>query len=859
MAKIKEFSLVYISPSPSDWTEKVKENFGPLSGYAVDLNNGKTIDTILLDLLKLQPEGAISYPNYWNIKDVYLEYVKSLQENLEQEDNTIKQEISTLEATSPSQKTVDILKKYGILTGIELFIPHEKVYRNYDDFMGENVYKGGRNPYEDYWDEVISARDYVPEKGFRYYDVKLAVQVLIYSKVKFKLIDITNFISNVTTNNNIGSGGNFTIQMNLASQAEINAEQNFQDNNINITGYTKALFLQSIFRENDLVFIRFEKLKAETDTEEGEYDDSIPYAQAKRERRYKKSDKKIKGRYWDMIGLVDNTSINSTYNNIGITIVGRDLVKLLIEDYNFFIPIQFGNTPETIFGGGGTKVFQRLFTSGEYNLEFTKAYRSIEASIGFILSQLTNTQILSPACLEFLKKEYGDDLSKQFTYNPGGGKEEKEKVINGIWGLVNYYVDEKIQKYRLADTSLRDPNGSVMQQIHKTCQEPFVEVIADTFVDKYSLILRRPPFTMDDISKQKFIVIGRESTISEDLIFNQEVYTIFQLNPQGGCFVNNNSIPLAYLPMVVLDEYTKMWGNKLYSQVFNYINIDAYAKVSEGSNKQNSLKETFVDALIWLIEANAYLPFSRTGTITIRGDRRIKIGQWIYFEKSNEIFYVDGVQHSVNISGGNVDRKTILKVSRGLVKDYVCPNRTITTTENIDADGKGKRTVTSSNVSYGDLVDIDYLREGLKELFIKLNKNFNVQKVKKDKDNESEFVKTNSIVVNEVFNFFLSGAQFEGEIMPYVKNYDIQPAITLNDISNLQRRSGGGGNGVNRTVSLTISDGSQSEGEQNNQTQQKQSQEIPASSKPKKVKRKKVQKGFRQVSSDVNVWVPIYE
>ena len=71
MAKIEEFSLVYISPSPSDWTEKVKENFGPLSGYVVDLNNGKTIDTILLDLLKLQPEGATSYPNYWNIKDVY--------------------------------------------------------------------------------------------------------------------------------------------------------------------------------------------------------------------------------------------------------------------------------------------------------------------------------------------------------------------------------------------------------------------------------------------------------------------------------------------------------------------------------------------------------------------------------------------------------------------------------------------------------------------------------------------------------------------------------------------------------------------------------------------------------------------
>ena len=57
---------------------------------------------------------------------------------------------------------------------------------------------------------------------------------------------------------------------------------------LNITGYTKALFLQSVFRENDLVFIRFENLQCEA---------------------LYKIKRKIKGRYWDMIGLIDNTSI----------------------------------------------------------------------------------------------------------------------------------------------------------------------------------------------------------------------------------------------------------------------------------------------------------------------------------------------------------------------------------------------------------------------------------------------------------------------------------------------------------------------------------------------------------------------
>lgn len=837
MASIKEFASVYISPSSgskkfSDWGDKIRENFGPLSGYATDLNNGKTVDTILLDLLKIQPEGTTSYPNYFNIKDIYLEHIKSLQEDLGKEDSTLKQEISTLESASPSMQTVNILTKYGILTGIEFFIPHEKVYRHYDDFMGENVYKGGKNPYQDYWDDVISAWDYIPEKGFKYYDVKLAVQVLVFSKVKFKLLDITNFISNVTTNNNIGSGGNFTIQMNLVSQSELDSEASFQDNNINVTGYQKALFLQSIFRENDLVFIRFEKLKAENIS-----DEDGNKVKATKETEDKKEKKKIKGKYWDMIGLIDNTSINSTFNNIGISIVGRDLVKLLIEDYNFFIPVQFGNTPETIFGGGDTKIFKRLFSSGEYNLEFTKSYRSIENSIGFILSQLTNTQILSPACIELLKKEYGDDLSKQFEYTQGG-KDEKQAVIKGIWGLVNYYVDENITHYRLADASLKSPDGSVMQQIHKACQEPFVEIIADTFVDKYSLILRRPPFTMEDISKQKFIVIGKESTITEDLSFDQNVYTIYQLNPQGGCFVNNNSIPLAYLPMVVLDEYTKMWGNKLYSQTFNYINIDAYSQVSEDNSKQSKVKETFVEALIWLIEANAYLPFSRTGTITIRGDRRIKIGQWIYFEKSNEIFYVEGVQHSVNISGNNLDRRTVLKVSRGLVKDYVSPKRSTLSFQFNKAKFKSY-----SNVSYGDLVDIDYLREGLKELFVKLNKNFNVTKLKKD-----GITKSNSLVVNEVFNFFLSGAQFEGAIRPYVKSYEVQPAIGLNELNRLQKGE--------TEIHLSISSGDSDLEQENNL-------KVPTSTQStnnQPLQERKV-KGLRQVGHiETGIkWVPIYE
>ena len=90
--------------------------------------------------------------------------------------------------------------------------------------------------------------------------------------------------------------------------------------------------------------------------------------------------------------------------------------------------------------------------------------------------------------------------------------------------------------------------------------------------------------------------------------------------------------------MVVLDDYTKLWGNKLYSQVYNYIDIDTYNQLDNSEKKQKATKEIFIDALCWLIETTAYLPFSRTGQIVMNGDRRIKVGQWIYYEKNNEIF-----------------------------------------------------------------------------------------------------------------------------------------------------------------------------------------------------------------------------
>lgn len=96
-------------------------------------------------------------------------------------------------------------------------------------------------------------------------------------------------------------------------------------------------------------------------------------------------------------------------------------------------------------------------------------------------------------------------------------------------------------------------------------------------------------------------------------------------------------------------------------------------------------------------------------------------------------------------------------------------------------------------MSYGDLIDIDILREGLKELCIKMNKEFSTQREIKDEDT---FKPNSSLVIPEVFNFFLSGSQFKGKVTPYVLYYN-QAAVSLGDLN--------GKNGAGYTMNISTS------------------------------------------------------
>lgn len=300
-----------------------------------------------------------------------------------------------------------------------IYIPYEKLTQEYAFILGEDVYVPTNNIslYAKNIENTMMRVDYRPSsKNTIYSSLNLKMEVYIFSKTKAKLIDITNQLNSVTISVT-ETGGNFQIQMFYSTKLESEDASIYSSEDISYNNSQKIMLFQSMFKENDLVFIKFESLKLEEDV-----------------LIEKLFGKQVAGKYWDMIGLIDITQVHSESSNISFNISGRDLIKIFIEDTNIFVPYQFANgTP--CFGGYSSKLLQRLFVTGKYQLQFVRKLRSIEATMGFIISQLANIEILTDECYQWLVRQYGDKLGKQFEFSTDNGQIiTKSTPLKGIFG-----------------------------------------------------------------------------------------------------------------------------------------------------------------------------------------------------------------------------------------------------------------------------------------------------------------------------------------------------------------------------------------------------------------------------------------
>ena len=499
------------------------------------------------------------------------------------------------------------------------------------------------------------------------------------------IIDVSKFVTNVSTST-AGQGGDFQLQL-PAITGEWNEETGWQirqdliSNNDHQTqrDYTyedvlnrddrrSTFYFHNILQENDLVFIRFEVLQNETLRRNFPNDFIV-------------NNSELPGNTYDMIGLIDSNtvSIDPETNLVSINVAGRDLMKLFIEDGAYVYPEQFGINAQLKDNQDNNSLRQRLFSNGGLTLLSSFVKRPIDFTVLFVVNQLANIGVIPNDLLQ----SYGEDRSRRFNLEELGNPQTlTETVMQGIWQICKFVFDESIADRRVVDSSISFANGSLINYINKVCQDPWVQFYGDTYGDQYTFITRQPPFTREGFISLippeptpddpfPYGNIRDEDVIAEDLQFdNENAFSWYRLRPQAQLNGIGDGITLAFVPAVYFDRYADIWGSRPYDVVSNYVNYVPRTGDKESLQK-GYYDQQIIHDLKFIIDSNAYLPFTRRGTITINGDRRFKKGTVVRHLGTGEVFYVDAVTQDYTISQNGVDRVTILQVSRGMVERYV--------------------------------------------------------------------------------------------------------------------------------------------------------------------------------------------
>lgn len=502
-----------------------------------------------------------------------------------------------------------------------------------------------------------------------------------------EIFDLTPFIENCSTSVS-GDAGSFSLSLpplvceNTSQGWKIkkNSLLTFYDarNNKNFVAkgsaiklvndyYKRSNFLfHNIISSNDIVFIRFEKLNFELDRDNGGI-------------RTKVDKKELPGKVYDMIGLVDSNqlSYNAESTQVDIKISGRDLVKLLIEDNPSFInipdlqPIQgvLKNANYESFG----RPIRRLDLIGTNNnpIAYFNSYRA--PTIGEVISLLFSTLATIEVCPDDLFMDYGQKRSSYILYD---FKTEKAQrfVGAGIWQIVKVLVDESVKNRLIVDSSIDTFGGSLLNAVKKYVQEPFAELITDTYGDQFYFIVRRPPTDKQRFLDLAYIAeenealhINEEDVLAENLEYDDSnVYCWYRLVPNGD-IVAGRSKDLFEWPVVYFREYNEIWGNRTLEITSNYIHYESYASIINQNNHtiKNQRNQIYED-LKFMVESHAYLPFTHKGTIRTKGNRLYKKGTVIWHKGRDQFFYVDGVSQSYSTSDSGDTRETTLQVSRGM-------------------------------------------------------------------------------------------------------------------------------------------------------------------------------------------------
>ncbi len=253
----------------------------------------------------------------------------------------------------------------------------------------------------------------------------------------------------------------------------------------------------------------------------------------------------------------------------------------------------------------------------------------------------------------------------------------------GIWQIIKLVSDQYSLSQNVNDATFAHSQGSLLNYINNVVQAPWLQFYGDTVNDQYYFFTRKEPFDFNGWTNLPTTTkIFDDEVLSDDLSwYDGDIFAWYQIIPRGS-FLGEQNLIFAYITAVFFEEYAEIWGSKPNIQVSNYVN---FTKISGQSN----MYQKALEDLRYMVESNAYLPFTKQGTITIRGTTRIKRGYKIFYHPTGEEYYVDSVSIRYEIVEGGVDFITILQVSRGMKIEF--------TAAPVDAD----------SISYFNIISFD--------------------------------------------------------------------------------------------------------------------------------------------------------
>ena len=359
----------------------------------------------------------------------------------------------------------------------------------------------------------------------------------------------------------------------------------------------------------------------------------------------------------------------------------EDTYNMLNRFVSFILDKKYTVQPNTLSAGWNAfKYGEEIVEKNNYPYEF-------------YTKELVTKEDLSATVFKYLLKV--EDIVRLRNTKPKNDDENRdfEKTLaRGIWQIIKLVIDKGVSERTIVDSSLSTANGSLVNFFRKVCQEPFVEFFSDTYGDCFYLIARKPPIDRESIlsllkspvrtvdtqtgQEQEFessvVDIHAEDVLKTELGFSDsQAYSWYSFKPQNLMVGGNTTIQTVYTPAIFFEEYARIWGSKPLELVHNYNPYYCEYDKDSGVPDVSRYETQAITDMKFMIEGHAYLPFVRSGTIIVNGDRRLKRGNLVRFKPTGEIFHIDSVRQTFISSERNIDRVTVLQVSRGMVESLI--------------------------------------------------------------------------------------------------------------------------------------------------------------------------------------------